>query len=135
MHHAGEIEAPRTDPIWLRFQSITMTWSRCYTESDGKLSCITCHDPHRNRETSAAANEAKCLSCHSPSPSGRRPGPERRTGPAPGSQALPAAKTSCPVDPSRGCIGCHMPKTWREETHSFKTDHFIRVHSEGAPRP
>src|SRR5262249_23566602 len=26
---------PRTDPIWLRFQSLTLTWSRCYTESDG----------------------------------------------------------------------------------------------------
>jgi formate-dependent nitrite reductase cytochrome c552 subunit len=131
MHHADAIDAPRTDPIWVRFQSITMTWSRCYTESDGALSCVTCHDPHRDRETSAAANEARCLSCHSPSPSARTSGPAPPDRPAPPSGALPAAKR-CPVNPSRGCIDCHMPKTWREDTHSLKTDHFIRVHSEGA---
>ena len=45
---------------------MTMTWSRCYTESEGNLSCVTCHDPHRNVETSTVANEAKCLICHAP---------------------------------------------------------------------
>jgi tetratricopeptide (TPR) repeat protein len=100
------IQAPRTDPAWLRYQSQTLTWSRCYTEGDGTLSCSTCHDPHRNAETSVARNEAKCLACHAPDP----------------------AKTACPTNPTRGCIDCHMPRIWVQSTHSFKTDHYIRIH-------
>ena len=32
----------------VRFQATTLTWSRCYSESDNALDCVTCHDPHRN---------------------------------------------------------------------------------------
>ena len=31
---------------------VTLTVSRCYTESDGGMSCMTCHDPHREAEHS-----------------------------------------------------------------------------------
>ena len=58
------ISAPRTDPVWYRFQALTLTWSRCYVESAEKLNCVTCHDPHRDADRSAQRNEAKCLSCH-----------------------------------------------------------------------
>ena len=58
------ISAPRTDPVWFRFQALTLTWSRCYIESAEKLNCVTCHDPHRDADRSAQRNEAKCLSCH-----------------------------------------------------------------------
>jgi tetratricopeptide (TPR) repeat protein len=107
------LNVPRTDPLWLRFQSLTLTWSRCYTESDGKLGCATCHDSHRNVETSTERNEAKCLSCH------------RQT-----AAARPADKgmgSACPVNATRGCIECHLPRIWVQSTHSFKSDHFIRV--------
>ena len=42
----------------------------------------------------------------------------------------PAAKVTaarCPINSTLGCIDCHMPRIWVESTHSFKTDHFIRV--------
>ncbi len=109
-------DLPRTDPSLLRFQSLTMTWSRCYIESAGAMGCVTCHDPHRNAETSIVRNETKCLACHR---SGRTSAPAPARGqPAPG---------VCPVDASKGCVGCHMPRIWSESTHSFKTDHFIRI--------
>jgi Tetratricopeptide repeat/Cytochrome c554 and c-prime len=132
-HRSESIDAPRTAPRWLRYQSLTLTWSRCYTEGDGTLSCSTCHDPHRNAETSAVRNEAKCLSCHGPAsttdPAGSRPsGASGR--PVDPSRARPVARvvaTACPINPARGCIDCHMPHIWVQSTHSFKTDHFIRV--------
>jgi hypothetical protein len=123
---ASVISAPRTAPAWYRFPSLTMTWSRCYTESDERLSCVTCHDPHRNAETSAARNEAKCLSCHAADPATRPPADERRTGLTQAGEAR-GAGTICPVNPAKGCLECHMPRVWVPSTHSFKTDHFIRV--------
>src|SRR5262249_7743011 len=132
-HQPAGLDLPRTDPLWLRFQSLTLTWSRCYTASEGTMGCTTCHDPHRNAETSAARNEARCLSCHAPDPttspvasptpaaSGRRPNTARGRPDATGTQV------PCPVNPTKGCLDCHMPRIWVEPTHSFKTDHFIRI--------
>jgi tetratricopeptide (TPR) repeat protein len=135
------LNLPRTDASWLRFQSLTLRWSRCYTESDGTLSCVTCHDPHRNAETSAVRNEARCLSCHVPEDriTGARGAPEAASAVAStrptalASDAAPVrAMTPCPVNPARGCIECHMPRIWVQGTHSFKTDHFIRVRDRDA---
>jgi hypothetical protein len=138
MHRPEVISAPRTDPVWNRFQALALTWSRCFKESEGKLSCVTCHDPHRNRETSPARNEAKCLGCHgspkaNPTASKRSPTSTARGKPATGKDDSTRAQTVCPVNPTRGCIECHMPRNWQQGTHSFKTDHFIRVREGSAP--
>jgi len=135
MHHVEKISAPRTDPVWYRFQSLSLTWSRCYTESQGQLSCVTCHDPHQNVETSTALNEAKCLSCHSAEPASLRvtvtraaPGDGPRTASSASARNSPKpVVTRCPVNSTTGCLDCHMPRAWTPSTHSFKTDHFIRV--------
>jgi tetratricopeptide (TPR) repeat protein len=103
--HVENITGAVDDPAWLRFQSITMSRSRCYTQSGEALHCVTCHGPHKNAETAPAYYEAKCLSCHG------------------------SGKTPCPVNPASGCIVCHMPKTWVQSTHAFKSDHNIRVHA------
>ncbi len=58
-------EVARDDPMAVRFQGTTLTWSRCYTESGEALDCVTCHNPHRDASTSAAHYEARCLECHS----------------------------------------------------------------------
>jgi hypothetical protein len=34
-------------------------------------------------------------------------------------------RTICPVNPPRGCIGCHMPAVKDVVPHSTFTDHFI----------
>ena len=61
---ATEIENRREDSIWVRSPGITLTFSRCFTESSGALSCLTCHDPHRDAERSASFYERKCIACH-----------------------------------------------------------------------
>src|SRR6185312_11177115 len=99
----------------------------CYTESDGALTCVTCHDPHAHARAPVAQQEAKCLTCHGPGPA-----PTAAAG-AVGGRSERTPRTTCPVDPARGCIGCHMPNAWYQPTHSFKTDHYIRVRERDVP--
>jgi tetratricopeptide (TPR) repeat protein len=124
-------EVRRDDPSAVRFQGTTLTWSRCYSESEGALDCVTCHDPHRNAVTSPDHYEARCLECHSrdggrPMPVGQAASDRRRSR----RRALRDApsRSTCPVNPSTGCVGCHMPAATGVVPHSTFTDHFIRVH-------
>ncbi len=114
----------------VRFQGTTFTWSRCYTETRNTLDCITCHDPHHDVETAPGWYEARCLDCHSAAepPTRRRDGSPHRPG---RSQSVSAA--SCPVQPDKGCIACHMPRVQIPMAHTAFTDHFIRVHRDGVP--
>jgi tetratricopeptide (TPR) repeat protein len=112
------------DPSSVRFQGTTLTWSRCFTESNDTLDCATCHNPHRNADKSIDHYESKCLSCHAVAGD---------AGPSPplGQKTIVAEtmkRTICPVNPTRGCIGCHMPAVKDVVPHSTFTDHFIRVH-------
>jgi tetratricopeptide (TPR) repeat protein len=133
LHDTSVISAPRTDPVWYRFQSLALTWSRCYTESDGNLSCVTCHDPHRYGKTAPTRHEARCLNCHGPNPTPANPTPASQPKPLPRNTSTKKPGTTCPIDPAKGCIECHMPSSWQPSTHSFKTDHFIRVRDRKAP--
>ena len=116
---------PRTDPYWIRFQGTTLPWSRCYTESAGALDCVTCHDPHRNAERSAAYYEARCLSCHSKASSSGPPSKTREARPS----AIRQGST-CPINASSKCLDCHMPPFRSEPLHATFTDHYIRVRPE-----
>jgi hypothetical protein len=115
----GAALAPN-DPTIVRQQSLTMPRSRCYTESEGGLSCITCHNPHRDAETEATHYEAKCLACHGTTLSAK----DSRT------QGRAAA---CPVNASSDCVSCHMPKVENPHEHTWFTDHHIRIHRDVRP--
>jgi tetratricopeptide (TPR) repeat protein len=121
-HDSDDPSIPASDPRTVRFQTTTMPKSRCYTESAGGLSCLTCHDPHRDAETSPAHYEARCLACHAPI----APQPSRATRHA----TLPEGvkRTACPVNPASDCLKCHMPTTTTAAPHTTFTDHHIRVH-------
>ena len=115
--NAADIKRSPEDPRWVRSTGLTFTFSRCYTESSGALSCLTCHDPHRDSPKDSAFYEAKCLQCHS---SGAK------------------SQTICKVSPAKDCLGCHMPKVPMPVLHTGLTDHFIRVHPvarDGSTRP
>jgi tetratricopeptide (TPR) repeat protein len=115
----------KDDPASVRFQGTTLTWSRCFLESQDSLDCITCHDPHRNAAKSPAHYEEKCLSCHSETMRAARSerSHSNREGPP-----HTTAHSVCPVNPKQNCIGCHMPSVKNVVPHSSFTDHFIRVH-------
>ena len=87
-----------------------MQASLCFRGSGGKMSCLTCHDPHIQPNAAEAANyyRQKCLTCHTDA-----------------SCRLPLA-TRRAKQQSDNCIGCHMPK--RDVTqisHSALTNHRI----------
>jgi|SRR5579862_2046358 len=88
----------------------SMTLSKCYRASQGRLSCITCHDPHvePSREEAPAYFRSKCLTCHTNQ-----------------SCKLPIA-TRVQQTPANDCTNCHMPKRDIQViSHSSATNHRI----------
>jgi tetratricopeptide (TPR) repeat protein len=123
-HDSDDPSFASSDLRTVRFQTYTMPLSRCYTESGGGLSCLTCHDPHRDAETSVAHYELQCLSCHSAT----APEPSQATRHA--VLAEGKARVPCPVSATKDCLKCHMPATKSLEPYTTFTDHHIRVHPE-----
>ncbi|MFI5457235.1 MAG: tetratricopeptide repeat protein [Isosphaerales bacterium] len=120
----SQISRAPDDPHFVRSPGMTLTFSRCYSESDGGMSCLTCHDPHRDDLGPAAFYEAKCLACHSRQEGSRAPiAREDRA-----STANPAVRGKvCPVNAAKNCLDCHMPKVPVPTLHTSLTDHYIRV--------
>jgi hypothetical protein len=106
------------DPVLVRFQPIGLSQSRCYKESGGGLSCVSCHDPHARAPSDPVYYERRCTNCHQTSPS--RPSAAAMQSVAPSSTSI------CPVSPSSGCLSCHMPKIDSGQHVAF-ADHWIRV--------
>jgi tetratricopeptide (TPR) repeat protein len=127
-HSPRNAEAKPGDPTSIRFQGTTLTWSRCTTASRGALSCLSCHDPHRDAETSHAYYESKCLACHDPTRTNADVLAEHPATDGTRPIALPddVPRVPCPVNPSSGCIDCHMPTRSGVIPHTRFTDHWIR---------
>jgi predicted CXXCH cytochrome family protein len=96
-----------------RFEIVSAAYrlrrSACFLQSRGALRCTTCHNPHENAKSEAAAVHyvRVCRQCHSASLD----------------QLAPSGKH--PV--SGDCVGCHMPKRRTEDVvHVVMTDHFIQ---------
>jgi hypothetical protein len=88
----------------------SMTLSKCYRASLGRMSCITCHDPHvePSHEEAPAYFAGKCLTCHTDQ-----------------SCKAPIA-TRMQGKPANNCISCHMPKRDIQViSHSSATNHRI----------
>lgn len=97
----------------------SMVLSRCYRQSSGRLSCITCHSPHSEPSLQEVSTyyRAKCLGCHT-SQSCALPPPQR-------------LRQSSADD----CASCHTPKReLKTIAHSALTNHRILAR-QGQPLP
>ena len=113
--HKAPPGSPIDKPDFIRFQTPNLLLSRCYTESGGGMSCVTCHDPHRDAVSSATHYERICLSCHA-SAAGAK-----------GQSTDTPRHPPCPVNPTAKCLECHMPRSSDAVPRATFTDHFIRV--------
>lgn len=95
-----------------------MRSSRCYRGSEGRLGCISCHDPHSIPADAERPDyyRQRCLECHS------------RNG-----CSLPQAEQ---LQSSAGsCIHCHMPRLGSSDVpHVTQTDHRIVRRAGGSDR-
>jgi hypothetical protein len=100
-----------------------MYLSQCFQRSEGKMGCISCHDPHAipAAEERIAYFRARCLTCHTEAGCGL---------------PLDVRRESQPQD---DCTACHMPPIPRAGiTHEAVTDHrILRRHEKPrrAPTP
>jgi Tfp pilus assembly protein PilF len=94
---------PRGERFEINHHPYRLEQSRCVTESEGRLGCLTCHDPHR-KVVDAAHYRKACMSCHAT--------PHRET---------------------EDCTSCHMQKRRPQDVvNVVMTDHFIRRTPGGA---
>lgn len=92
------------EPWNVRHQPLYLAQSRCYLESEGKLSCFTCHAPHSAVSRSAGEYSRQCMSCHE------------------GVQHKAAVEGACAT--------CHMPAVKLGEDLRF-ANHWIGVYEPG----
>ncbi len=97
----SEITPDNADIV--RFQPVGLTQSACFQGS--KMTCVTCHDPHRPMKAQDSAGSWQCMQCHG--------------------QAV-KRYSSCSAGHIENCVRCHMPKVSMNRLLRF-TDHWIRV--------
>ncbi len=105
--------------IDVRFQPYRLANSKCFDGVDRRISCVGCHDPHREVVRDDASYDVKCLACHGA-----------------GAPRVASAKLvkSCTVAKSN-CVSCHMPKIDLPGGHQQFTDHEIRIVRANEPYP
>ena len=100
-----------------RFQPFGLSQSECFRKSEGRLSCSSCHDPHDDAKRDEAFYVSRCLECHS-----------KQAG-----EPKPVKIRICSVNPSTGCVSCHMARDSKSMLHTTFVDHYIRILKDKKP--
>jgi len=99
-------EATNFENPWnVRHQPVYFSQSACFLKSEGKLSCLSCHNPH---EDTKPLGDAKCAECH----------------------AKPRHTTATA---GNSCVTCHMPVVNPSPLLGF-VNHWIGVYRLTGPR-
>ena len=94
------------DKFEINSSAYRLRQSQCFQKSGGRLTCTSCHNPHRTPRGAEAVQQFRqsCLKCHNEL--------SNRAHPEPG---------------FADCAGCHMPKRRTEDViHVVMTDHRIQ---------
>ena len=103
----GEELTDLRDPRNARDQTLRLAASKCFLGSNGRLNCLTCHNPHQQLDQNSASYNARCQTCH-----------------ANQAHRQPVA--------GQACVSCHMPAIQVGPILSF-ANHRIAVYSPGNP--
>lgn len=112
---ASERGRALSDRFEINHHPYRLKQSRCFVESEGRLGCLTCHDPHRKiKPAERAAHYRKaCLSCHGDDEGELRLSTE-------------AAARHPTIGDDDDCTVCHMPERRTQDViHVTMTDHLI----------
>ncbi|HLK03653.1 MAG TPA: multiheme c-type cytochrome [Candidatus Acidoferrum sp.] len=115
------IRGPWRGELNVRFQPYRLASSKCFRGTDPRVSCIACHDPHKDLVTDAAAYDGKCLACH------------KLKGAAAAAKSG-ATAPACPVQ-NNDCSTCHMPEVKLADGLATFHDHRIRIVKPGTEYP
>jgi len=107
MPPAQGVETDFENPWNVRHQPVYFSQSACFLKSGGKLSCLSCHNPHEDGKT---AGDAKCAECHA--------------------KVKHGAATAVT---DKSCVSCHMPGVDPSPLLRF-TNHWIGVYRLNGPR-
>ena len=100
-------ELPKSERFEINHHAYRLRQSQCFIKSASKLTCISCHNPHKKvaKENRAEHYAAVCLSCHKKE-----------------HEVIVEDSTD-----KTDCISCHMPQRRTQDVvHVTMTDHKIQ---------
>ena len=114
-----ERNLPEPERFEINHHGYRLMKSECYTQSEGALTCLTCHDPHVSVYHESRPSDhfrRKCLGCHATDAC---------------SETIDARSNTTPQD---DCVACHMRKAEPDDQRYTEfTDHWIRAHPRATP--
>lgn len=112
VHFDFETGSSDADVFEIDSSAYRLMQSTCFASSDGAMTCLTCHDPHRRipEHEKSAYYRDRCFTCHTID-----------------SCAMEDMTDGEHETPADGCVACHMPQRRTDDVvHVVMTDHKIQ---------